>query len=218
MLNKLSQRFGELLAEAGQIEAKKTKWYDDYAGSNKEQVDKNALLAWKTKARHLLVVACGESSQHFQLFTDNETGGYRTSLDNLRQMAAVLRAAQSDFDGGYFQKIQTVVQADLFGSELDQATELLKNGYKVAAAVIAGVVLETAIRELCKRNQIPPAKLARMNDDLAKAGVYNAIVQKRVTYLSAVRNAAAHGDQDEFGSYDVTAMIGEIEQLLANQL
>jgi hypothetical protein len=55
---------------------------------------------------------------------------------------------------------------------------------KFAAAVIAGTVLETALRQLC---------LDRMNADLAKAGVYNSLMQKRITALAAIRNRAAHG-------------------------
>lgn len=37
----------------------------------------------------------------------------------------------------------------MFSNELEQAEELLKTGYRTAAAVIAGAVLETALRDLC---------------------------------------------------------------------
>jgi hypothetical protein len=68
---------------------------------------------------------------------------------------------------------------------------------KFAAAVIAGTVLETALRQLC---------LDRMNADLAKAGVYNSLMQKRITALAAIRNRAAHGKPNEFTRDDVSAM------------
>lgn len=111
-----------------------------------------------------------------------------------------------------------MIQAEVFDTELEQAQEFLRLNYKVPAAVIAGVVLETTIRELCTRNQLPHGKLDKMNADLAKAGVYNGIVQKRITHLAAVRNSAAHGNDAEFKTYDVGAMIGEIEQFLALHL
>ena len=107
------------------------------------------------------------------------------------------------------------MRADVFESELEQASELLKSGCPVAAAVIAGVVLETAIRELCTRNQIQHGKLDRMNADLTKAGIYSSVMQKRITHLAAVRNSAAHGNETEFKTYDVKAMIEEVEQFLA---
>lgn len=109
-----------------------------------------------------------------------------------------------------------IVQAEVFDSELEQAKSLLENGYKNAAAVIAGVVLETAIKELCLNNNIDLEKkrLTRLNDDLAKAGVYNTLEQKRITALADIRNNAAHGKYDEFTIEDVERMISDIERFL----
>jgi hypothetical protein len=50
---------------------------------------------------------------------------------------------------------------------------LQRTGYYVAAAVIAGTGLETALRDLCQRNQEGIGTLDRMNAELAKKGVYN---------------------------------------------
>jgi hypothetical protein len=74
----------------------------------------------------------------------------------------------------------------------------LRSGYYPAAAVITGVVLETALRELCDKEKIPNGKLDRMNADLAKAGVYNKLVQKQITAIAAIRNSVAHGKSNEF--------------------
>jgi len=49
----------------------------------------------------------------------------------------------------------------------------LGNGYKLAAAIIAGVVLETTLRDLCTRAGIGHGKLDKMNADLSKMGIYN---------------------------------------------
>ncbi len=56
----------------------------------------------------------------------------------------------------------------------------MNNGYSTAAAVIAGVVLETALRELCDKESISHGKLDKMNSDLTKASVYNKLVQKQI--------------------------------------
>ena len=42
-----------------------------------------------------------------------------------------------------------------------------------------------------------------MNADLAKAGVYDKLIQKRVTMLADIRNKAAHGDTVGFNDDDV---------------
>jgi hypothetical protein len=115
-------------------------------------------------------------------------------------------------------KIRTLIQASVFDSESEQAEELLASGYKAAAAVIAGVVLETSIRQLCEDNGIATGKLDRMNADLAKAGVYNQLRQKQITVLAHIRNDAAHGKADQFTEAHVSNMIRDIRNLLANDL
>ncbi len=57
-----------------------------------------------------------------------------------------------------------------------------------------------------------------MNDDLTKAGEYNALIQKRVTSLAAVRNSAAHGKTVEYTSEDVKSLINEVERFVAEKL
>jgi hypothetical protein len=57
-----------------------------------------------------------------------------------------------------------------------------------------------------------------MNADLAKAGQYNSLVQKRITSLAAIRNSAAHGNEAEFSSADVKSMIEEVERLVSGWL
>ena len=111
-----------------------------------------------------------------------------------------------------------LVEADVFDTELEQAKELLSNRYKLAAAVIGGVVLETALRSLCDKEKIEHGKLDKMNADLAKAGVYNKKKKKSITALADIRNSAAHGKDSEFTHENVENMIRDIESFLANYL
>ncbi len=76
--------------------------------------------------------------------------------------------------------------------------------------MIAGVVLETTLRDMCSRNGIEYASLDKMNTDLAKAGIYNLLQQKRITALADIRNSAAHGRPDKFGEDDVSSMIRDV--------
>ena len=108
------------------------------------------------------------------------------------------------------------MQAEVFDNELEQAKELLYSGYKLASAVICGVVLETALRDLCDSNLIAHGKLDTMNGQLAKAGVYNKLQQKRITAIADIRNSAAHGKPEEFNNDDVKNMIRDVESFLLN--
>jgi hypothetical protein len=215
MNNLLSKRFEELIEQQKVVHASKS----IHQGMHGYSVDRDILLNWVVKAKSLLSRVCGIDSEHFKHFCEAEIGGmYRTNLDTFNSMKAVFLAAKEDHDGGYLVSIRGLVQADVFSSELEQASELLKSGYAVPAAVIAGAVLETAIRDLCTRNGIAHAKLDKMNADLTKEKVYNGIMQKRITHLAAVRNSAAHGNKEEFETYDVRAMIDEVERFLAGHL
>ena len=184
---------------------------------SRECVDDDLLLNWKVKVKNLLLKVCGEESQHFQQFEKNETG-YTTNYTIFKSLKAVFLAAKEDFEGGYLSSMRALVQAEVFDSELEQAKELLNSGYSTAAAVVAGVVLETALRELCDKEAISHGKLDKMNTDLAKAGVYNKLMQKRITALADIRNSAAHGKPNEFTEQDVTDMIRDVSQFLANHL
>jgi hypothetical protein len=218
-LNKVfKQRFDELEAQAMQVEASKRMDYSEMFGSG-EYIDSDLFLNWKVKVRNLLSKVCGEESQHFHQFEKNEDGiAYTTNYTTFKSLKAIFLAAKEDFEGGYLSSVRTLVQAEVFDSELEQAKELLTSGYSTAAAVIAGVVLETALRELCDKEGISHGKLDKMNADLTKAGVYNKLVQKQITALADIRNSAAHGKPNEFTELDVVNMIRDVNQFLANHL
>lgn len=54
--------------------------------------------------------------------------------------------------------------------------------------------------------------------DLAKAGAYNSLAQKRITAIAAVRNSAAHGKSNEFTRVDVLAMTRDVEPFVATKV
>ncbi|MFZ0592306.1 MAG: hypothetical protein WAM39_17735, partial [Bryobacteraceae bacterium] len=93
-----------------------------------------------------------------------------------------------------------LVHADVFSDFLEMADHLLEQGYKDAAAVIVGSVLEEHLRKLCQKhglgttiNSGAPKKADLINADLAGAMVYPKLDQKNVTAWLDVRNKAAHG-------------------------
>ncbi|MBC1193221.1 DUF4145 domain-containing protein [Microcystis aeruginosa BLCCF108] len=212
------QRFEELEEQASQLESSKKVLRTEIIGGTNEVIDSNLLLSWKVKVKNLLSKVCGEDSQHFKQFQREENRPRHTTYGIFNAFKAVFLAAKEDFEGGYLSSIKTLVQAEVFDSELEQANELFSSGYHTAAAVIAGVVLETALRELCDRSGIPHGKLDKMNSELAKAGVYNKLNQKRITAIADIRNSAAHGKQDEFTVQDVSDMIKDVGRFLADYL
>jgi hypothetical protein len=218
LIEHLKKRFHELSAQAESLAATKQTKHSSHSGSY-EQVDPDLLLGWCVKSRNLLSSACGKESEHFKSFIEaEEPQSYESNPAQFNRVRAVFLAAKEDFEGGYLNSVRNLVEAEVFSTELEQARELQDAGYRVPAAVICGVVLETNIRRLCSARSLPIGKLDKMNADLAKAGQYNALVQKRITALAAIRNSAAHGNETEFGEADVKAMIEEVERLVSDWL
>ncbi|MDM5181753.1 DUF4145 domain-containing protein [Massilia sp. DJPM01] len=210
----LEKRFGELELQASTIAATDTTRHSAYESSYPD-IDADLILGWCVKARNLLSTVCGRDSEHYRSFVEGEEAqSYENSPTRFRRVVSVFLAAKEDFEGGYIVTMRNLVQSDVFTDELHQADELLRAGYHSPAAVIAGVVLETAMRDFCVQKGVPSGKLSKMNEDLAKAGHYNSIVQKQVTALAAVRNSAAHGKNEEFSKEDVRAMIRDVERLV----
>lgn len=184
---------------------------------------------WVVSSKTILNVICGKNrGLHYEIFLSSEKSSY--SMENnitiLKRLISVLRAALDDLNNGLLIPFKQLVQAEVFDSELDQAKHFLDASYITAAAVTAGVVLETAIRELCKNHEIElylvdsniPKKLDVLNSALKKADVYSTLQQKRITALADIRNNAAHGNTDNFNKEDVTDMIRDIERFLGEYL
>ena len=101
---------------------------------------------------------------------------------------------------------------------------LLNEGYKDAAAVIAGSSLDAHLRQLCERSGIGSVvssggtttykKADRLNSDLAAANIYSKLDQKNVTAWLNLRNKAAHGRYAEYESPQVSLLISGIRDFI----
>lgn len=219
MTDIFKKRFNEIHQQMEDLLNSKCSKHNSFLEKDQVEIESNALLEWKVKARSLLNKACGEQSEHYKEFLKNEEVGlYGTSLATLGRLKAIFIAAKEDYEGGYLKETRSLIQAEVFDSELEQAMALHKAGYKLSAAIVAGVVLETALRELCDREGISHGKLDKMNSYLAKAGTYNKLQQKRITALADIRNSAAHGKLSEFTDQDVLDMVRDVERFLTKHI
>ena len=144
---------------------------------------------------------------------------------HVSELAGILMGIKSDVDRGMLDDFRMLVRAEVFASFLEMAEHLLNEGYKDAAAVVLGAVLEDSLRNLAIRKGISvtnslgkPLTIDPLNIALAKAGIYGPLVQKQITSWANLRNDVAHG---QFGRYDadqVRQMLLFVQKFCADHL
>jgi len=113
---------------------------------------------------------------------------------------SLLDAAAKRFDSALFD-IKEIVQADLFDSELDAASELLRKGFVRASGALTGVVLEKHLRQVCDHHDVKLKKARPTLNDydqaLYSANVYDVITMRFIQRLSDLRNLCDHDKKRE---------------------
>jgi hypothetical protein len=137
------------------------------------------------------------------------------------ELAGVASGLRDDLAAGYAQGVAELIHAEVFSDFMGMADELQTSGYKDAAAVIAGSVLEDHLRKLAMKGGLDvekgdgsPKKADALNAELTAAGAYNGLEQKSVTAWLDLRNKAAHGHYDDYDHQQVAALIRDVREFL----
>ncbi len=176
----------------------------------------------RTRSLNLIGKACGQNSDHrksLERIAITQNADHSPSM--LPQCLGVIKAARDDFEGNLLIDLKALVQAEVLGDFLDQADALIAGGYHHPAASLAGAILEDGLRKLCDLKGISyptKTKIDALNADLARAGVYDKLIQKQITALADVRNKADHGEFDKFKPEDTEHMVTWVKRFLADYL
>jgi len=210
------KRFDELIDKGRKVLSTRRALPSNYIGFD-DPVDSEMGNQWMVSSKNYLLQIIGEKSVHFTEFSALFTKG--VTYSPVKQGIGILSAAKEDYQGGYLAGIRKLVNAEIMGSLLDQAQELLDAGYLGSAAVLAGCILEDHIKKICveKEIELPDnPKLDYMNSQLAKIEYYNKLTQKQVTAWAEIRNSAAHGNWESFKDNDVKDMIKWVSRFIEN--
>lgn len=178
-------------------------------------VDSQLSHQWGMSCLNILGRVFGDKSDHYQKF--NALFPKFHEYTPIMKAMGILKAAKDDYENGYLFEARVLIEAEVFDDFLEQAQHLFDSGYHAPAAVVAGSVLEDGLRKLCARKGVAlpvKPKLDLMNANLAKAGAYNVLTQKKITTLADLRNKAAHGKWDEFTVTDVEQMLAQVRSLM----
>jgi hypothetical protein len=176
---------------------------------------------FRTQSMNLVRRACGENSDHYKQLTQLATGKDSDNSFYFVHCYGVVVAARRDFELGLLFEIRSLITAEVLEDFLIQAEYLLKNGYYIPAASLAGAVLEDTLRKLGEKKGIAipeKTKIDSLNSELARNDVYDKLIQKRITALADIRNNADHGHFDKFSKEDVEDMLKWIIRFTSDYL
>lgn len=192
-------------------------------------MDWERVVKWKTNCASLLDQVIPAKSIHRDAIT-TLLGIYEPN--HLAWAVNTLRGLEDDFKNGFLGNFHLFIESAIATDYMGQAESLLTEGQSgkfdhVPAAVLAGAVLEKALRTLCEKQnpRIPvlnpkgePKTLNPLIDDLKKAGIFNEAKAKQLRGWAAIRNHAAHGEFDQFTRSDVEQLLQGVNNFLADFL
>lgn len=230
MINKerYLKQFGELIAEGenllrGRTVPSNTLW--DSINISEEGVTFKDFQPWKIRAINLLdSLVSSKSSLAVQI---KKFPAYRADITCVGEILGTLQGCRKDFEDGFLDDLSQRIESAVAVNYLEQAEALIKEkgcaASHIPAAVLAGAVLEKALRTLCEK-QIPPIKVKKSNgdfktatpltEDLLKMEVITPLQKKKLDVWIKIRNDAAHGNIENIRPQDVQDMITGITDFL----
>ncbi|SRR6266498_2216748 len=149
-------------------------------------------------------------------------GGYH---EHVSELCGILKGVQHDIQSGMLVDFRRLLQAEIFADFLEMAEHLLDEGYKDAAAVLLGAVLEDSLRKIATAAGVAtvapngkPLTIDPLNVAIAKTGTYGALVQKQITTWANLRNDAAHGHFSKYDDGHVRQMLLFVQKFCADYL
>ncbi|MBX3431685.1 MAG: hypothetical protein KF779_19025 [Hyphomonadaceae bacterium] len=141
----------------------------------------------------------------------------KAALPQFRQQLAIVQAAKKRFESSLFE-IRQLVQAELFDHEIESARELLKSKFVRAAGMVAGVVLEKHLRQVCEDHKLKASKknpgIADLSELLKSNSVISVPQWRQIGFLADVRNLCGHAKSAEPTPEQVGDLIDGVQKVL----
>lgn len=193
-----------------------TQMFEDAPTENNGSIFESDAQGVLARAEAAITKICGETSAYTSrmkaILDGSYSDGYRADL-----IIGIVRALKSDLEDGYLSSFSELVRGEMFENLIEMAEHLVEEGYKDAAAVIAGASLESHLRQLsnkygvsvdytAKDGSTRKKKAEHLNQELGK-NAYSLFDQKQITAWLDLRNRAAHGNYSEYDQDQVAKLI-----------
>lgn len=155
-------------------------------------------------------------NSEYWLYADSITEPDSTEMIYI--LIGILYSLREDYVNDFLNSFNEMIDADIFTDILEQAEYLLSKEYFRASAVVAGVALESHLRKLAEKNQIPITSddgkyvnADSLNGILHKNQIIDKTMNKSITSWLGLRNDAAHPDAKQINEGMIKLMIDGIK-------
>lgn len=142
--------------------------------------------------------------------------GVRDARPKFQQQVNILKSVEHVL-GSSIVDLAEVLQADLFDSELDAATELAKKGFVRGAGAIAGVVLERHLKHICELHGLKSRKrsptINDYNELLKSSKTIDTAKWRLIQHLGDLRNLCDHQADRDPTKDDVAELVEGVAKI-----
>ena len=135
----------------------------------------------------------------------------------VHQQVNILISALERLDSVLYE-IKSIVQADIFDSEIESARYLFKQGFLRASGAICGVVIEKHFETVCNNHNVKISKkepsISDYNDALKNEGIIKTEMWRFIQRMGDLRNLCDHNKKQEPTVDNVTDLIDGTEKII----
>ena len=160
-----------------------------------------------TEAISLLASIYGTKNPHYQRIINFYNEGH---LAALQQTEGLLLGTRNNLQSGLLDDLRSQVLIDIKSDFLKTARNLLEEGEKDPAAVLASIVLEDSIKRLAARHALKEAEDKEIGVAaglLLKAGAIEKSTNQSIHNFKNLRNAALHAQWDQVSRESVSQLL-----------
>jgi len=194
------------LIERGQSISKSLHTHSELtANYNKETYQSENLgryapaLKWQLDASNLLELRFGANSKFYTTFEKEmnkkiDVRGGRFFRELVANGTSILEHVRDALTSGYTEDLFYKREIEVFANLLDQASEFLVNGHRIAAAIYGRIVLETTVKEFAKQKGIEDKSFDQVIIKLRQNGIISKPFESSLRANYQLGSEAAHGE------------------------
>lgn len=141
----------------------------------------------------------------------------KAAIPEFEQQLNIVKAAKTTLESSLID-LTSILQADLFDSEIDSARALAKSGFLRAAGAICGVVIEKHLKQACYTHGIAIRKknptISVFNQALKDNGSITVSQWRFIQHLADIRNLCDHDKGKEPEKNELDDLISGTDKVL----